>query len=152
MAILPFDATNHEPLSVETPAEFALRLWMQCLNSDDDMDFTTACELAPYDREVFKALQAWAWSTDIAVLSEPVQATLARALIRKMPPTKGTTERRNVRLTMIARRLVDSYGLSLTAGAETSTGNSASEILATLPGTPASRAIANIITRSQKPG
>lgn len=91
MAELKFDATKYEPwlgADHETARERALRMWMAYLNGDEDMDFSTACALAPHDRDAYDELRRWALSMDIAELPVAAQAALCCALVRH-PPRKG---------------------------------------------------------------
>lgn len=107
-----FDAKGVEPWRGpphEAPRDYALHLWMQLNNADEDMDLHTACELAEYDREVYDAL----WEHVVGKLDqypEAAAAALGRALVRK-PPRKGVgaKARRNTRLRMVAARLVHHY-------------------------------------------
>lgn len=81
--VAPWQGEEHD-----TPADFALRRWLAYQNADDDMDFATACELAPHDREVFDALRQWALEAPMDDLPIEMQAKLAVALLRK-PPRRG---------------------------------------------------------------
>jgi len=147
---ISFNAIEHEPWRGpphETPAAFALHLWLQYENADEDMDPAVAFELAPYDREVYDALQEWAWSQDVDALSVEWQAALGRALGRKPPRKgKGATARRDARLRGIAAALGREYHLPRAQAVPGGPTTCAASILATLPGTPSEGQIANILS------
>lgn len=135
-----------------TPREHARRLWdfYETLNSNK-IDFDNACEVAPYDREIYDELWEQA-SVDgfVESLSQPRQAAIARALVRKRP-RKGpaSTARRDMRLRAIAALLRHHFGLHNTK-TPSSTAISVSEVLASLPGMPDKKSIEGVLTRAQK--
>lgn len=155
MVKLTFQAVEHEPwqgAEQDSPATFALRMWLQFQNADEDMDLATACELALFDREVWDELQTWAWSQDMDALPEAAAAALGRALGRK-PPRRGigATARRNARLRAVAAALARVFGLPPTRGTHTGTALSASAILKSLPGMEMveEKTIINTLTKSR---
>lgn len=153
MANFLFEATAYEPwLGAEhdSPATFALRMWLRYQNADGDMDFATACELARFDREVWDALQDWAWAHDTDALPDAAAAALGRALGHK-PPRKGigATARRDARLRAVAAALARDYGLTPTQAMPGGPSICAAAILADMPGMPGMPGegqIANILT------
>lgn len=151
MAEFKFAASNHRPwqgAEHDSPAEYALRLWLQYVNADEDMDFATACDLAPYDLEVWEALQSWAWSQDMDGLPDAAAAALGRALGRRKPRKgKGATARRDARLRAVAAALGRVYKVKPTRAPSTATASAAS-IMADLPGTPSEPMINEVLTRN----
>lgn len=150
MAKLSFSAAEHEPwqgAEQDSPATFALRLWLQFQNADEDMDLATACQLAAFDCEIWEALQSWAWAQDVDELPQAAAAALGRALGRK-PPRRGigATARRDARLRAVAGALGRIYGLRPTQAMPGGPSLCAAALLATLPGAPSEGQIANILT------
>lgn len=140
----------------ETPQDYALHLWLQMTNADEDMDLETACELASHNGEVYKEL--WDFGVEKgASLPEAAQAKLFRALVISNPPAKreGVVARRDSYLRAIADALVREYGLKRRRsiyrkpGRE---GKSAASIISELPYTgssyqiPGERQVEDIIT------
>jgi hypothetical protein len=122
-------------------------MWAQYQMADDDMDLATACELARFDREVWDALQEWAWAQDADSLHDAAAALLGRALGCRPPRKgKGATLRRNARLQAVAAALAREYLLTLTQAMPGGGSICAAGVLATLPGTPSEGQIANVLT------
>ncbi|UTH45324.1 hypothetical protein [Loktanella salsilacus] len=150
MASFTFDATDCQPwlgAEYDSPPTFALRMWMQYQNGDEDMNFAEACQLARFDREVWDALQEEAWAYDVDALPDAAAALLGRALGRRPPrKRKGATARRDARLRAVAAALRSLYDLNPTQAMPGGGNICAASILAGLPGMPSEGPIANILT------
>ena len=117
----------------DTPEEAALRLWIQFSSADEDMDFATAVELAPFDREVYDAFQIQVWAMDVEKLPQSVQAAVGRVLGQKPPRKgKGATARRDARMRAVAEMLVRDHGVKISTN-EASENRCAASIISQLP-------------------
>ncbi|NSY41581.1 hypothetical protein [Leisingera sp. ANG59] len=94
----------------EAPRDYALHLWLQLTNPDEDMDFWTACELAQIDKEVWEELIKAVQGADTSTWSHEALSALCAAVTAK-PRRRGggATARRNTRLRMVAAQLAQHY-------------------------------------------
>lgn len=153
MAKFTFDPAEHEPWQGsdhDTPADYALRLWSQFQNADEDMDFFAACDLAPYDGEVWEALFKAVQKQDVDAWPLAAQAALGAALAAKpLRRDAGVRARRNARLRAVAASLRRRYGMGLAQAIPGGPVLCAASVLATLPISIDEGQIANILTAKE---